>query len=81
MSEFTLTDNIKTYETMRETLECDHFGQWVVLHSKEVAGFYPDFEEAAAQAIEQFGRGPYLIRQIGVLPPPLPASVLYQPLQ
>lgn len=77
MTEATLTENIEAYELIREMLERDHFGEWVVIHARKVSGYYQDFEAAADEAVEQFGRGPYLIRQIGVPAPPLPASVLF----
>ena len=76
--EIYLSDNIEVYEAMRNKLETDHFGEWVLVYGKELIGTYPDFESAADVAVPRFGRGPYLIRQIGVPPPPLSASVLWR---
>lgn len=67
------------YERYREEFERDHHWEWVVIHADDIVGFYGDFQEAATDAVAQFGRGPYLIRQIGVPEPTLPASVLYRP--
>ncbi|MCY3602221.1 MAG: hypothetical protein OXH12_03990, partial [Chloroflexi bacterium] len=37
----------------------------VVFHDEDLAGTYDSFEEAAEDAIERFGTGPYLIREVG----------------
>ncbi len=75
----TLTEEISAYEEMQRTLEGDHFGKWVVIHDKELTGVYDSFELAAETAVERFGSGPYLIREVGAPPVTLPASVLYRP--
>ncbi len=75
-----LSNEIAAYEEMRDVLEVDHFGEWVVVHDKQLVGTYDDFQAAAEDAVRRFGRGPYLIRQVGASPVKLPASVLYRPL-
>lgn len=70
---------IAAYDRMRSYLETDHFGKWVVVHDEELVRTYETFEDAAQDAIKRFGRGPYLIRQVGAPPMTLPASVLYRP--
>ena len=74
-----LSDQISAYEEMRNYLETDHFGKWVVIYDEDLAGIYESFEAAAEDAVKRFGRGPYLIRQVGAPPMALPASVLYRP--
>ena len=75
-----LKENIDAYRSMQEELERDHFGEWVVVHNQELIGTYNDFQDAAGEAVKRFGRGPYLIRQIGAPETlTLPASVLYRP--
>ena len=74
-----LSEEIQAYEPIRDQLEADEWGKWVVVHDRELFGIYPSFEEAAEDAVEHFGRGPYLIRKVGEAPITLPASVLYQP--
>ena len=76
----TLTREIAAYERMREDLESEHHGRWVVVHDERLVDTYPSFELAADDAVSRFGRGPYLIREVGGRPPSLPASVLYRPL-
>ena len=57
-------------------LETQHFGQWVVFKNQERVGLFDAFEAAAAEAVKRFGRGPYLIRQIGAPPVALPVCVV-----
>lgn len=75
----TLKKEIAAYETMRGDLEMERLGKWVVVHDEKLVGTYDSFHEAAEDAVQRFGRGPYLIRQIGQAPLTLPASVLYRP--
>ena len=75
-----LSQETALYEQRKVEFEKEHNLEWVVIHDDEIVGFYDDFQKAAEAAVERFGRGPYLIRQIGISRQPLPASVLYQPL-
>ena len=75
----TLRNEIAAYERMRNDLEVDHLGQWVVVHDEKLVGTYESVEKAADDAVQRFGRGPYLIRRIGAPPLVLPASVQYRP--
>ena len=72
-----LSKQIAAYEEMRDYLETDHFGEWVVFHDEELVGFYESFSKAAEDAVRRFGRGPYLIRRVGEGPIRLSSSVLY----
>lgn len=72
-----LKDEIAAYEEMRGDLELDHYGKWVIVCDGKFAGAYDSNEEAAEEAVKRFGRGPFLIRQVGGYPLALPASVLY----
>lgn len=74
-----VNDDIAAYERVREDLEAQHTGKWVVFHDRQLAGRYDSFEAAAEEAVRRFGRGPYLIRQIGAPPVTLPASIMYVP--
>ena len=75
----TLSTQIAAYEEMRDVLEVDHFGKWVVFYDEYLIDTYESSEEAAVDAVRRFGRGPYLIRQVGAPPVRLPASVWYRP--
>ena len=74
-----LEKNIKAYEKIQSKLEAEHLYHWVVFHDQQLIGTYADFQNAADQAVRRFGRGPYLIRQVGAPPLRLPASILYRP--
>ena len=74
-----LEKEIDAFESMRDVLERDHLYKWIVIFGEELAGTYDDFQDAAADATLRFGRGPYLIRQVGAPPATLPASVRYRP--
>ena len=74
----TLSSQIAAYEEMRDVLETDHFGKWVVFYGGELVDTYESSEEAAVDAVSRFGRGPYLIRRVGAPPVRLPASVWYR---
>ncbi len=68
---------IAAYERNRDSLERDHFGKWVVFHDEKFIGAFDDFEEAAQTAVARFGRGPYLIKQVGAPPRIVPMPVVY----
>ena len=69
--------DIAAFEAMELDLVATHPGDWALVHDQKLVGTYPTFDEAAREAVSRFGRGPYLIRQIGAPPVTLPASVLY----
>ena len=60
-----LSENIAAYDIRRQELEVDHFGKWVVFYDEQLAGIYDEFQDAAGDAVERFGIGPYLIKQVG----------------
>jgi hypothetical protein len=73
-----LREEIAAYEVMRSDLESEALGKWVVVHDRELQGKFSSFDEAAREAVHRFGRGPYLIRQVGAGSVTLPASVMYR---
>ncbi len=70
---------IAAYEELRGQLEAEHMGEWVLIHEGKLVGLFPTFEAVAEDAVRRFGRGPYLIRQVGAPPVTLPALVMYSP--
>ncbi len=64
---------------MRDCLEREHLHKWVIIYGEELSGTYDDFQDAAADATRRYGRGPYLIRQVGYTLATLPASVMFSP--
>jgi hypothetical protein len=73
-----ITADIKAYEKLLPTLE-GNVGNWVLIHQEKLVNIFDTSEEAAAEAVRRFGRGPFLIRQIGAPPMVLPASLMYGP--
>ena len=71
-----LEENIAAYEAMRGDLERDHLFKWVVFYDKVLVGVFDSLDTAADVAIERFGRGPYLIREVRNFPTQLPVSAL-----
>ncbi len=69
--------NIKAFERMKTQLESEHLGEWVLVHERKLISVYNSFEDAADEAVTRFGRGPFLIRQVGARPITLPSSVMY----
>ena len=70
---------IEAYDKMRDQLEKEHMGKWVLFHNQQLVGVFGDSSAAAEEAVRKFGRGPYLIRQVGAPSVTLPASVLFFP--
>ncbi len=75
-----LAREAEVYRRHRSQLEADHLGEWIVIHGDEIVGTYPDFQDAARVAVVRFGRGPYMIREIGEHKQFLSASLLYNPI-
>lgn len=76
-----LSKQIEAYEEMRDELEMDHFGEWVVFYDEQLVDTYPSFQDAAQDATHKYGRGPYLIRQVGASRVArLPSSLQFGPI-
>jgi hypothetical protein len=58
-----LEKEIVTYDSMRERLESEHMGEWVLIHDTELVGLYKTFEIVAQEAVKRFGAGPAAKRQ------------------
>ncbi len=76
-----LDKDIQAFEAMRADLEKHHMGKWVVVHDGEMVDTFDTLDAAATMAVGRFGRGPYLIRQVGARPVSLPVSVLHRPVR
>ncbi len=74
-----LDREIAAFEKMQADLEKHHLGKFVLIKHSKLIDVFESFEQAAQAAVKQFGRGPYLLRQIGAPPITLPASVMYHP--
>jgi hypothetical protein len=74
-----LRDDIAAFERMRADLESEALGKWVLIHQQRLEGKFDSFDAAAQAGVRRFGRGPYLIRQVGAGAITLPASVMFRP--
>lgn len=77
----TLSREITAYEGMQNELEVDFQGKWALVYNETLIGKFDTFEDAADHAVASFGRGPYLIREIGAPPITLRMSVVGLPAQ
>lgn len=73
-----LDAEIAAYARMKPELEKHHNGKWVVIKDGKLAGAFDEFDTAARVAVERFGRGPYLIRQVGAPNVDIPVSAFYR---
>jgi hypothetical protein len=73
-----LETEIAAFEAQKAALEQHHKGKFVVFHGGDFVGAFDTFDNAAREAVSRFGRGPFLIRQVGVEPPSIPASAMYR---
>lgn len=74
-----LRKDIAAFDEQIPVVENEHRGEWVVFHDGNLIGFYPQFEDAASDAVDRFGGGPYLIRQVGVGTIQLSAAMVFKP--
>ncbi len=74
-----LKADIAAYTKMQAELEEKHMNKWVLFHNEAFIAAYDSFEKTAEDAVLRFGRGPYLIKQVGAPPLTLPASVMFKP--
>ena len=76
--ESTLHVEIATFNRRRDELEQHHMHKWVLIRGEDLVGTFDTLENAARAAARRFGRGPYLIRQVGADEKPrLPSSVMF----
>ena len=67
--EHPLLDQLKAYEAMKDSLEREHFGRWVVIHNGLLKGDYDSYESAeAAVDVMDINATEYLVKQVGAEP-------------
>ena len=75
----TLDHEMAAYRQQAARLEATQAGKWVIFKGSALVGTHETFEQAARDAVRRFGRGPYLIRQVGAPPIVIPVSLAYSP--
>ena len=73
-----LEAELAAYGNMQQELEEKYMGKWVLFYQGKLVSVYASFDDAANEAVARFGRGPYLIRQVGAPAITLPASVMFR---
>lgn len=73
-----LATEMRTFDARKSELEKAYFGKFVVIKGEELLGAWDTLSAAADAAVRSYGRGPYLIRQVGAAAPSLPASVFFR---
>ena len=76
-----LEAEIKAFEARKADLEKTYPGKFVIFKGSDFIGAWDTLNAAAGEAIKLYGRGPYLIRQVGVPSPNIPASVMFRQLE
>ena len=75
-----LQRNIMEFDAKSDWLERHHSAKWVIFHDASFVDAFDTFDTAAREAVKRFGKGPYLIRQVGhQATMRIPASVAYRP--
>ena len=70
-----LETEIAKFEAMKAELESLYLGKFVVIKGDELVGTWDTMDAAATVAVQKFGKGPFLIRQVGAPNLTIPASV------
>lgn len=60
-----LDADVRAFEALQEELEREHFDEFVLFFDGKFVGSFPDFNSAGREALSRFGKGPYLIQQVG----------------
>ena len=76
-----LTQEYAVYECKREELEAAHTGKYVLIKGDEVIGTFDTLDDALRVAVKRFGRGPYLIEEIGLPMPEMVLPISFGPLR
>lgn len=74
-----LDTEIAAYQKQAAELETSHADEWVIFKGDNLIALHKTFDAAAADATNQFGRGPFLIRQIGAPPIVIPYRLAVKP--
>jgi hypothetical protein len=56
---------IAAYDRMQSDLEAHHMHKFIIIKDEELRGAFDTLDNVADFARRTFGKGPYLIRQVG----------------
>lgn len=53
------------YQSMKEELELDYLGKWVIIYEERLVGAHDTEDEACIDAVKRYGHSPFAIVQVG----------------
>jgi len=59
-----LHEELSAFKNISRDLASWASGKWVLIHEGRLIDLFSSWERASSAATKQFGRGPYLVRQI-----------------
>ena len=73
-----LEKNLKAFHRKKDEMERHYMGKWVLFYEGEFINSFDTLDNVASEAIRRYGRGPYLIKEVGDPDEmKLPASVMF----
>lgn len=78
---YSLDFDIKSFTEQRKDLLRSCLDKFVIFYNGKLQGAYDSFDAAAESAVQRFGQGPYLIRQVirgNNNTSSIPASIAYR---
>ena len=53
------------YQAMKDDLELDYFGKWVIIYEEKLVGAHDKEDDACIDAVKRYGDSPFAIVQVG----------------
>lgn len=73
-----LEKNLEAFRREMSEMERHHMDKWVIFHEGRFVDAFDTLDNAAHEAVKRYGRGPYLIKQVGGPDKmSMPASVMF----
>ena len=63
-----LETNRKAYEEIREEMEREHIGKFILMHDGKIVSIHSDSGDAYSDGCEKFGLGNFSIESVGEQP-------------
>ena len=74
-----LEKNLEAFRREADDMKRHHLGKWVLFHEGEFINAFDTLDNVASEAVRRYGRGPYLIKQVGDPEEmKMPASVMFR---
>lgn len=77
-SEKALDRNLAAFGRDMEKMKLHHMGKWVLFYDGRFIDAFDTLDNVASEAVKRYGRGPYLIKQVGAPSEMrMPSSVMF----